>query len=189
MNGKEAIDGAAPGATGARGDEHGQSIGGDSVQAHDTPGGAGLSSPGTRRGRRASRDVPIYAANGRVVAHVTPPGVLVKYVRPSRGHLLRQPPAVCFDLCVLEQAKAAGAWRALVVDLESGRRYTASMETITGRGFAINRGYGEQWAVPLKFWHLTRRNLRASAAQDVAGDDTDGTEGEQLPLTGFGGTA
>lgn len=78
-------------------------------------------------------------------------GVFAKRIRASR-HLLRKPPAICFDLESLVEAESAGAGVVRVEDVESGRVYAAMMSDVRRRGFLLNRGHGDQWAVPLPVW-------------------------------------
>ena len=60
-------------------------------------------------------------------------------------------------LSTLDAAEEAGAESVSVIDQETGTIYRASLAHIRRAGFEFNRGYGEQWALPLSGWLITRR--------------------------------
>jgi hypothetical protein len=109
----------------------------------------------------ARGQVPIRAA-GRVVGQVCG-GTFHKTIRGS-VHLLRCPPAIALDTQSLTDAEAAGAVRVTVRDAETDTVYTASIARIRARGFGVNRGHGEQLALPLHEW-TTRRPGEAMQMQ------------------------
>lgn len=88
----------------------------------------------------------------RRVGHVNGP-YFIKHIRGSR-HLLRTPPAICFDLESLAQAEEMGATHLAVEDTEAKRWYCLDIETARVKGFTMNRGHGEQLAVPLTAWEV-----------------------------------
>jgi len=96
----------------------------------------------------------VYSAAGQVVGEVRD-GVLRKAVRKSI-HFLHTPPAIAWDRCVLEEAERLGATRTEVVDLESGTVYSAPLSAFFRYGIRVNRGYGEQLALPLSRWACRR---------------------------------
>jgi hypothetical protein len=101
-----------------------------------------------------ARTHAILSAKGKPIAHVEPIEgslTLTKEVRGSR-HFLRKPPAIAFDAAGIDQAEALGAVRIVVDDLETGRRYSSSMETFRRLALDIDRGHGRQLALPLPFW-------------------------------------
>lgn len=100
--------------------------------------------------RKSAGGIPIYV-NGKVVGTVKG-DCFIKRVASSK-HFLRRPPAIAFDESTLRDAEAAGARRVEVTDIESGRVYRASIETIWARGKGFNRGHGPQWFLPLKEWN------------------------------------
>lgn len=102
-----------------------------------------------------SEPKPVYAANGRVVGEVRDQ-VLRKAVRAS-VHFLRVPPAIAWDVCALEQAEALGAVRTEVLDTETGTVYTAPLSAFWRDGLRLNRGHGEQIALPLVRWQVRQR--------------------------------
>jgi len=102
----------------------------------------------TRAGRRV-----LYTSDGRHSGCVLEHGILRRRVQGSR-HQLRQPPAWAFERNILEQAHEAGASVVEVHDTETGITYTAPMATLWQKGIRIQRGHGEQIALPLNLWHV-----------------------------------
>jgi hypothetical protein len=101
-----------------------------------------------------SLSIAIRSATGRAIAHVEPIEgslTLTKEVRATK-HFLRQPPAIAFDAAAIGQAKALGAVSIVVVDSETGRRYSSSMDQFQSLAIDIDRGHGRQLALPLPFW-------------------------------------
>lgn len=72
-------------------------------------------------------------------------------------HMLRKPPAIAFDVESLDMAEQAGAVRVQVTDTETGTMYRANLAHIRENGFPFNRGFGEQVALPLSGWTVTRK--------------------------------
>lgn len=98
----------------------------------------------------ARQRVPI-RVGGRTVGEVRG-DIFVKRVQASR-HFLRTPPAICFDVSTLKDAERAGAQTVEVTDADTGRVYRASMGTMWAKGRSLNRGYGEQWRLDLRYWN------------------------------------
>jgi hypothetical protein len=89
----------------------------------------------------------IYSTTGRAIGYVKG-NTFYKTVAASR-HFLRTPPAIAFDTCSLEAAQRAGAEKVIVKDKESGVSFRAQISYILEKGFPVNRGFGEQIALPL----------------------------------------
>lgn len=87
----------------------------------------------------------------KVVGYVAG-GVFRKSVRGS-VHFLRSPRAIAFDVSTLHDAESAGARFVEITDSETGRKYRAALSTVWAKGWAFNRGFGEQWGVPLGAWN------------------------------------
>lgn len=85
---------------------------------------------------------------GRVIA-----GTLRKSISASR-HLLKKPPAIAFDVSVLEDAARLGAVRVEVRDTESGTVYRAELADFWQYALRLNRGFGKQLALPLNRWRV-----------------------------------
>ncbi len=94
----------------------------------------------------------LYTRDGRHSGCVVDGFRLVRRVRRS-VHQLRQPPAWAFERNILEQAHEAGASLVEVHDVENGITYTAPLATLWQKGIRIQRGHGEQIALPLSLWH------------------------------------
>lgn len=101
--------------------------------------------------------VSIFAGNGKAVGTVRG-DTFYKSIQGSK-HLLRQPPAIAFDVCSLEQAKAAGVIFVKVTDTETKTTYTAELSHILEHGTRFNRGWGEQIYLPLNGW-IKRTKVR-----------------------------
>ena len=67
-------------------------------------------------------------------------------------HFLKKPRAIANDVQVLKDAEAAGARYVEVWTTDTHRTYRAAISTIWARGFAVNRGWGPQWALALACW-------------------------------------
>jgi hypothetical protein len=99
--------------------------------------------------RKSSNSTPI-RAGGHVVGKVKG-DTFFKAVDGSR-HFLRVPPAICFDEQSLKEAERAGAVHVAVTDRETGIAYRASIRLVWDSGFKVNRGFGNQIALPLDKW-------------------------------------
>lgn len=77
--------------------------------------------------------------------------VFIKRIRGS-VHMLKRPPALCLDVASLADAERAGARRVEITDTETGRTYRAGIATCRRYGRLLDRGYGEQLAIPLGRW-------------------------------------
>ena len=118
---------------------------------------------------RQSNSIPIYRADGRAVVGRVEGDTFYKTAR-STVHMLRQPRAWACDVDALDQARAAGATRVVILDQDRGRRYAADLATFDKHGVKVDRGHGAQLALPVAYWDVT--GGRASAARpglDAAG--------------------
>ena len=99
-----------------------------------------------------SKSKPIYV-NEKVVGNVT----CLAYYKTVTGskHFLRTPPAISNDVQALRDAEKAGAIAVIIRDKETGIRYKSSIEAIFKFGISLNRGYGNQIALPMKYWIIT----------------------------------
>ena len=75
--------------------------------------------------------------------------VLVKQL--AWQHLLRRPPAIAVQASVIEELECLGA-KGVVTIMPNGRRLFATLEDFRRYGIVIDRGFGEQVALPLKRW-------------------------------------
>jgi hypothetical protein len=99
-----------------------------------------------------------YNSQGQVVASLKG-CTLTKWVRGSL-HQLRQPPAWAFDVSILEAARQDGAQVVEVVDTESRKIYRTPLITFFLHGTHIDRGFGQQLALPLTFWRIETPGAR-----------------------------
>jgi hypothetical protein len=64
------------------------------------------------------------------------------------------PPAWAFDVFSLVQAQRLGAVDVELFDTDTCETYGLPIADVYERGFKINRGHGEQVAVPLNCWQV-----------------------------------
>ena len=69
----------------------------------------------------------------------------------SSKHSLRTPPAIAFDELALSTAKELGATKIKVKDKRTGLEYHTTVN-LENRGFAFNRGFGDQIGLSLSEW-------------------------------------
>jgi hypothetical protein len=100
------------------------------------------------------KDTPVYLPDGKTVVGYVRSGRFHKTICGSR-HFLQRPYALGFDVSTLDQAQAAGAFIVVVLDSETGKTYTASIDDIRRRGFVVQRGYGRQIALPLSAYSVS----------------------------------
>lgn len=107
--------------------------------------------------KQSRESVPLYVAGRAVpVAFVDPErGVLRKGIRAA--HYLRKRPAIAFDEAVLVDAAAMGATRIVVTDRDDGTTFYTDMTTFRRRGYHVDRGFGDQWALELGWWEVDGR--------------------------------
>lgn len=79
-------------------------------------------------------------------------GDLLRKTIVGSRHILRQPPAIAFDVAHIEAARLAGVQRIAVHDAESGATYRASFEDFCSKAIRLDRGAGPQLALPLRYW-------------------------------------
>lgn len=96
------------------------------------------------------RGLPVYTQNGKLVGQVIG-DTLVKTVHSSR-HLLRKPKAWALDVTSLNQARALGAQRVKLCDADTGVTFEATLQAFDLCAFDLDRGFGQQRALPLEQW-------------------------------------
>ncbi len=109
---------------------------------------------GTEGSNSSKKNIPVFLSNGKRAGYVNS-GTLHKQVQGSK-HFLKRPPAIANDIDLLAAAENLGAVRVVILDTETRQTYTASIEHIRQAGFRINRGFGEQIALPLSGWMMRR---------------------------------
>ncbi len=106
---------------------------------------------GGKINRTPSTRTPIYV--GRVIVGQVDGATFRKTITGSK-HLLQRPRAICFDRSTLNDAQAAGATRAEILDRATGTIYVTTFETINIYAFPVHRGYGDQVGVTLDHWSV-----------------------------------
>lgn len=109
-----------------------------------------------------------------------------EYYRRVEGcrHFLRKPPAITNDCLALAEAERLGAARVRIVDSETGIEYTCIMVVIRDYGFTIDRGYGQQIALPFVYWVKTAPD--GTITQPTLPKQSEAQpEAEQVPLFDF----
>jgi hypothetical protein len=82
-------------------------------------------------------------------------GPTVLYSRvDERVHMLRSPRAWAKDRALLDEARRAGAEAVVLEDRHAARRWTAPLDVFDAHGFDLNRGHGDQVALPVERWHV-----------------------------------
>jgi hypothetical protein len=105
----------------------------------------------------------IFSCNGKSIGFVKNK-VFFKSVRKSR-HMLRKPLGWASDIESLEQAEKYGALHFQINDLETGKIFIANIQDFWDFGLRINRGYGEQIVLTLRFWETFPREINFSSTK------------------------
>jgi len=94
-----------------------------------------------------------FKIGGKVVAYFNKDTLtLEKNIKGSR-HILRSPLAIAIDQSVIAYAESMQGMRVVVTDTENGKQYIAPLSHFKHHGVKINRGFGNQIALPLKYWN------------------------------------
>lgn len=76
-----------------------------------------------------------------------------KEVQGSK-HRLNRPPAWAIDCQDLKNAERLGATRIEIHDCETQIIYTSTVENFRAHALPVNRGFGPQLALELKYWGI-----------------------------------
>lgn len=101
-------------------------------------------------GKGSCKATPIHDHKGRVVGVVE--GVVFKKRVRESVHMLRRPRGWAFDVVSLQEAVTAGADSIEIYDKESRTAYRCTMNQLKKHGFELDRGRGQQFCLPLKWW-------------------------------------
>lgn len=96
---------------------------------------------------KTQKDQVFYNQRGKVIGRLVGK-TLQKKVKGS-VHQLRKPPCWAWDKVVLEEAEKLGGVQTEITDIETGMKYKARLSDFHVHGILINRGFGEQIALPL----------------------------------------
>lgn len=94
------------------------------------------------------------AIKGKAVGFVVG-DVFTKKVRSS-VHFLHSPPSIAFDRSSILKAVKYGAKFIQIHDLDTGKEYWTSIQSLEENYFRVNRGYGEQMAMSMRYWKHTK---------------------------------
>jgi hypothetical protein len=104
-------------------------------------------------GKVKGAGIPVYD-HGREIGYIRG-DVLHRKMQGSRS-ILQKPPAIALGMEALRQAVHAEVKTVWIQDTESGLEYRADIwEFNSLHAFDLNRGYGEQRALPLQYWTIT----------------------------------
>jgi hypothetical protein len=99
------------------------------------------------RGQSNFTSIKVHTQAGIVCGYIKK-GVFIRKFQTK--HILRQPvPALALDAHVLAEVQAAGARTIRLENADTGEVYTCPVEHFVEQGFKLNRGFGDQVALPL----------------------------------------
>lgn len=102
-----------------------------------------------RKSDSSCAPVFLRGANGKVYGVIVN-RTLCKRVWGSK-HLLRKPPAIAID-ALLYDAYRSQFDAVAVEDMETGKVYRMSAKRFDSMRWILERGYGKQYAVALRYW-------------------------------------
>jgi len=114
------------------------------AQTYSTPNPTGGASHQPRTARR-----PFYLRDGRLAGWLVGLRFIKVTVKPE--HVLRHPPGIAVDEGVLTELANVGC-EEVVAPMADGRRLSAPLRAFREHGFAVDRGFGRQIALPLAAW-------------------------------------
>lgn len=92
----------------------------------------------------------VYSTDGRIIGTIEG-GIYFKSVS-ARLHQLRRPPAWAVDAAAFDKDIAPHCRGIVITDLDSGKRYSTSIVAFLSRRISLNRGFGKQYALALRWW-------------------------------------
>ncbi|GIV08832.1 MAG: hypothetical protein KatS3mg019_0923 [Fimbriimonadales bacterium] len=104
-----------------------------------------------------TRPIIVRTPRGTPIATITN-GVLRRAFQSSR-HLLRQPPALAIARDLYRRYRSRFHTLEFVCT-ETGKRYVVDAITFDRYSFGFNQGYGEQLALPLRYWQCIDPNAK-----------------------------
>ena len=99
---------------------------------------------------------PIRSYDGKVIG--SSDGVVFRKTIKGSLHILRCPPAIAIDAYAYEQEIKPTHERIEVLDIESNRAYTISIDSFERNKEELDRGHGRQVYARLRFWRCDSRN-------------------------------
>jgi hypothetical protein len=99
---------------------------------------------------RKRRVRPVKNVFGRRVGEID--GDTLKIYASTERHMLRQPRGWAIQKTILEQAKKAKVKSVEILDQDAGIVYVAPLMSFWSVGIFVDRGFGEQWCLPVDQW-------------------------------------
>jgi len=100
----------------------------------------------------------VRSVDGNIIGDIEN-GVFTKRVKGS-AHMLRTPPAWAIDCRAFIEEIFSQANTIRIEEIESGTTYEISTKTFNRRKVYMDRGFGTQYYVPLKYWHQIRKGQK-----------------------------
>ncbi len=72
--------------------------------------------------------------------------------RHGNQHMLKQPPSWALDAQVIETLRLQGCKTITVFDIDSRKVYMTTFDRFIEKAIKFNRGFGEQYALPIEYW-------------------------------------
>ena len=74
------------------------------------------------------------------------------YKEIHNKHILKSPPAIAIQLSIFEELEQLGVERVLVFNRDTRDEFSAPLSRFKAKGILIDRKYGKQIALPLRYW-------------------------------------
>jgi len=104
--------------------------------------------------RNSDEKQPVFRADGKAVGYIS--GDTLYKAAIAGSHMMRKPPGWAWDTCIIDQAVRQGVTLVKIYDGETRITYLARIQEFYDYGIYLNRGYGEQICLPLKYWQIIR---------------------------------
>ena len=92
----------------------------------------------------------VYSTTGHIIGEIDG-GVFYKHVNP-KIHMVRRPPSWATDADSFDREVAPNCHTITLIDMTSEYQYEVSVELFKKHMFELNRRYGRQYALVLKWW-------------------------------------
>lgn len=93
----------------------------------------------------------VRSSDGKIIGDIEN-GVFIKRVYGS-SHMLKTPPAWAIDCKAFLDSVIPHAHRIRVEDKDTGVAYEIATGVFSDHKVYVDRGFGAQYFVPLKYWH------------------------------------
>jgi hypothetical protein len=106
--------------------------------------------------------------DGKVIGRLEE-GTFIKPVVGSK-HRLRTPPAWAIDAEAFDQQVKPDAKAIIVLDKETGMKYQVTVETFDRLKGELDRGWGRQYFLMLRYWQVEKNGNRQLSLFDWGGN-------------------